>query len=59
MNKLQYFSLVLEAKRPDGQYGIQSFCVQAYDLEDAKARAILEAKEEGVTEVKFLFQLRP
>lgn len=54
----RYFTIMLEAKRPDGQYGIQAFAVEAYDEEEAKKLAIRDAEEDGVTEIKYLFTIR-
>lgn len=53
----RYFTVVLSAKRPDGQYGLQSICVEAFDVEEAKKLAIAEAEEDGVTEISVQFTL--
>ena len=53
--RTQYFTIVLSGKRPDGQYGICSICVEATDVEQAKKLAIAEAEEDGIIEVKFEF----
>lgn len=55
--RTQFHTIVLSGKRPDGQYGICSVCVEAADIEKAKKQAIAEAEEDGITEVKVQFTL--